>query len=220
MNADFCGATHTTSCSVDLTAAYPELPEGRRRFSLAARSETECFAHTKWFLERLRSRAHIRQARGWQESVIVCDFGKDIRIYGGILLFQGRPGPSVCVRVYPAAYHPLPPLLLEGVTRWYPQACSLFHPGQSTRVAPIAAVERGPSEGARSGSTGATWVLCCSASFLCPLIWEGRLGVSHRARGQQGESSLYLSLGEWPRLPSTARIGRYTCSLQACLVPL
>ncbi len=27
---------------------------------------------------------------------------------------------------------------------------------------------------------------------------------------------LSLSLGEWPRLPSTARIKRYTCSLQAC----
>jgi hypothetical protein len=29
-------------------------------------------------------------------------------------------------------------------------------------------------------------------------------------------NSLYLPLGEWPRLPSTARIERYTCSLQAC----
>ncbi len=29
-------------------------------------------------------------------------------------------------------------------------------------------------------------------------------------------NSLYLFLGEWPRLPFTARIGRYTCPLQAC----
>ena len=40
------------------------------------------------------------------------------------------------------------------------------------------------SEGARSGSTGLTWVFSHSASFL------------------------HVSLGEWPRLPSTARIGR------------
>jgi hypothetical protein len=26
--------------------------------------------------------------------------------------------------------------------------------------------------------------------------------------------------GKWPRLPFTARIGRYTCSFQACLFPL
>ena len=39
---------------------------------------------------------------------------------------------------------------------------------QGTHVAPIAAVERGPSEGARSGSTGATWVSC--RSFFFPLL--------------------------------------------------
>jgi hypothetical protein len=36
---------------------------------------------------------------------------------------------------------------------------------QGTHVAPIAAVERGPSEGARSGSTGATWVSCRSPAL-------------------------------------------------------
>ena len=47
-----------------------------------------------------------------------------------------------------------------------------------------ARVQRGPSEAARCASTGPTWVFSCSGSFR------------------------YLSLGEWPRLPSTARIGR------------
>jgi hypothetical protein len=37
------------------------------------------------------------------------------------------------------------------------------------------------------------------------------------ARIEPGPSnSLYLFLGEWPRLPFTARIERYKCSLQAC----
>src|SRR5438034_11151222 len=34
----------------------------------------------------------------------------------------------------------------------------------------------------------------------------GRLGGLHRARLQRRSSSLYLSSGEWPRLPSAARI--------------
>jgi len=34
---------------------------------------------------------------------------------------------------------------------------------------------------------------------------------------QQGPSNfLYLSIGDWPRLPFTARTERYRCSLQAC----
>ena len=81
MNADFRGATHATSCSVDLTAAYPEFPEGCRWTSLAARSETECFADTKWFLEKPRSRIHIRQERQLARSVKVFDFEKERDIW-------------------------------------------------------------------------------------------------------------------------------------------
>ncbi len=55
---------------------------------------------------------------------------------------------------------------------------------QSTQGISIATVERGPSEGACSGSIGPTWVFSGSASCL------------------------HLSLREWPRLPSTARIER------------
>src|SRR4030042_1580887 len=41
------------------------------------------------------------------------------------------------------------------------------------------------------------------------------------ARLERGPSnSLHLSLGEWPRLPFTARIERYTCSLQSCSLSL
>jgi len=38
------------------------------------------------------------------------------------------------------------------------QACSFHSPGKDTHVGLRAAVERGPSQGARSGSTGPTWV--------------------------------------------------------------
>jgi hypothetical protein len=55
---------------------------------------------------------------------------------------------------------------------------------EGTHVGLRTAVERGSSEGARFGSAGPTWVFSRSAYF------------SH------------LSLGEWLRLPSTARIGR------------
>ena len=50
-----------------------------------------------------------------------------------------------------------------------------------------------PSQGARSGSTGPMWVPFPSFVVIFPLC----------------------SQGEWPRLPFTARIGRYTWSLQA-----
>jgi len=60
---------------------------------------------------------------------------------------------------------------------------------QGTHVAPIAAVERGPSQGARSGSTGATWVSCHSAPFLSPhLALEEGLGLPQTARVQRGPS--------------------------------
>ncbi len=47
---------------------------------------------------------------------------------------------------------------------------------KGTHVGLRAAVERGPSHGACSRNTGTTWVFCCSASFLCSLIWETRPG--------------------------------------------
>ena len=56
--------------------------------------------------------------------------------------------------------------------------------------APTATVERGPSEGARSGSTGAIWVYCQSLPFSSPLF----LPTQYR-RG----------VGRWS---STARIER------------
>ena len=42
--------------------------------------------------------------------------------------------------------------------KWIFQACQLFPSGKGTHVGLSAAVERGPSQGARSGSTGPTWV--------------------------------------------------------------
>ena len=58
-------------------------------------------------------------------------------------------------------------------------------------VAPTAAVERGPSEGARSGSTGATWVFCHSDpfhsffSFFSALKEVGRWSSTARIEGPQ-----------------------------------
>src|SRR5262245_51355656 len=53
--------------------------------------------------------------------------------------------------------------------QWSFQACSFFLSWKGTHVGQRAAVERGPSEGARSGSTGPTWV-----SFQSFLSWGFR----------------------------------------------
>ena len=66
-----------------------------------------------------------------------------------------------------------------------------LHRGGSASTETMPAASPLPSQGARSRSTGPMWVFSTSESFF------------------------YHCLGEWPRLPSTARIGRYTCSFQA-----
>ena len=45
--------------------------------------------------------------------------------------------------------------------------------------------------------------------LTCPLLFSHGLNPMQRDLGKRGLfKSLYLSLEEWPRLPSTARIGR------------
>ena len=65
-----------------------------------------------------------------------------------------------------------PTLLLEPASRM----CRFGFIVAGHLWAPIATVERGPTKGARFGNTGAMWVICCSALFVCPLIWETRPG--------------------------------------------
>ncbi len=66
--------------------------------------------------------------------------------YWGILLFRIVPvNPHRCASS-------------DHEYKWSLQARSFHSPGNGTSVGPTAAVERGPSQGARSGSTGPTWV--------------------------------------------------------------
>jgi len=66
---------------------------------------------------------------------------------------------------------------------------SIFSPGKGTHVGPRAAVERGPSQGARSGSTGPTWV--SFPSFLSRALREHR----------RSSGPIPLSYSHWPSPP-------------------
>jgi len=98
------------------------------------------------------------------------------------------------------------------------QRLPLFVSWKDTPVGLRAAVERGPSQGARSGSTGPTGVSFHPIPLSCAFR-EHRRPIGHSPITYSDFSPL-CPQGEWPRSPFTARIERYVCSLQACSLPL
>jgi hypothetical protein len=85
---------------------------------------------------------------------------------------------------------------------------------------PTARVQRGESSTARWGNKKGSGVFSCQniIALLSTFALEGWLdGLPLRLSNDGILPSLYIiTLREWPRLLSTARIERYTCSFQAC----
>jgi hypothetical protein len=84
------------------------------------------------------------------------------------------------------------------------QARQPFPSGKGTHVGLSAAVERGPSQGARSGSTGPTWVSFPSFSSCAFREQEGHLATPHHLLQA---CLLYLS-GNGTRSGPTAHVER------------